>query len=110
MFMGGCNQGHWRARDSDSISRANEFRSEVPVFLSSGLTDPIAAPEQHAAVRQCNVCAPASKIRVENCEGGHRLDNETARPRARLVPQTVTSKAPSKDAQAILQAPMTGLI
>jgi hypothetical protein len=95
MFMGGCNED--LASLGLKLSQPGEQFKQVPIFLSSGMTDPIATPEQHATVKQSMLHTGFEKIRVENYEGGHRLDNETLSLALDWFLKQSTNKVPSKD-------------
>ena len=95
LFMGGCNED--LASLGLRLNQPGEQFKQVPIFLSSGLTDSIATPEQHTAVRQSMYRTGFEKIRVENYEGGHQLDNETLALALGWFLKQSTNKAPAKD-------------
>ena len=74
MFMGGCNED--LASLGLKLSQPGEQFKQVPIFLSSGTTDPIATPEQHATVKQSMRRTGFEKIRLENYEGTNQKHQE----------------------------------
>ncbi|MEO8426758.1 MAG: hypothetical protein ABI651_06560 [Verrucomicrobiota bacterium] len=101
MFMGGCNED--LASLGLKISQPGEQFKQVPIFLSSGLTDPIATPEQHATVKHSMHQTGFEKIRLENYEGGHRPDNQTLDLALAWFLRESTNKVASKGASTNLQ-------
>ena len=95
MFMGGCNEDN--ASLGLRVSQPGEQFKQVPIFLSSGMTDPIATPEQHAVVKQSMYRTGFERIRLENYEGGHRLDNETLGRALDWFLKQSTNKVSAKD-------------
>lgn len=77
MFMGGCNED--RATFGFHTHQPAEAFHQVPIFLSSGDTDPIATPEQHKAVRASMRESGFTNVRLSTYSGGHRLSDEELR-------------------------------
>jgi hypothetical protein len=72
LWMGGCNENC----ASDALRRyapGAAFQA-TPIFLSSGLADPIATPAQHAAVRNAMQAAGFRNVRLETYAGTHWMD------------------------------------
>ena len=81
VFMGGCNED--RASLGLQMFQPGDRFKRVPFFLSNGAGDPIANPEQGAAVAASMRRSGFTTIRLESYEGGHRqhLEHlETALP------------------------------
>jgi surfactin synthase thioesterase subunit len=83
LFMGGCNEDlatqsaklyepKFGERSSSPMGRFKQ----VPIYLSSGLQDKIATPDQHESVHQSLLNNGFSTVRLENYDGGHLLSNE----------------------------------
>jgi hypothetical protein len=77
LFMGGCNED--RATTGLLVHHPGDAYKRVPIFLSSGSTDAIASPQQHAAVKQAMERSGFNNVRLESYSGGHRLDNTQLR-------------------------------
>ena len=74
VFMGGCETD--RATDGYLVSRPGPAFFDVPMFLSCGTRDPIAhGPEVKQSMEQTGF----RNVRVENYDGGHRLDTNQLR-------------------------------
>lgn len=77
VFMGGCNED--RATTGYNISHPGSAFLDVPMFLSNGLNDPIAGPQQGAKVRQLMEQTGFRKIRSETYNGQHQFDTNQLR-------------------------------
>ncbi|MBI3416700.1 MAG: hypothetical protein HY043_15515 [Verrucomicrobia bacterium] len=77
IFMGGCNED--RATFGFNTHQPGEAFHQVPIFLSSGDTDPIATPEQHKTVRASMGESGFINVRLSTYAGGHQLNNEELR-------------------------------
>jgi predicted esterase len=72
LWMGGCNED--RASDALRWHKPGTAFFQVPIFLSSGLADPIATPAQHAAVRDAMGRAGFRNVRLETYAGTHWMN------------------------------------
>ena len=72
IFMGGCNQDS--ATSGFLVYQPGPQFRRLPIFLSSGTTDTIATPEQHAAVKQSMDRSGFANVRLETYDGGHQLN------------------------------------
>ena len=76
-FMGGCNED--LASSAFRIYHPGDSFKKVPIFLSSGGSDPIATPEQTAAVKLSLERDGFKQVRLVSYEGGHALDAQQLR-------------------------------
>ncbi len=74
VFMGGCNED--RATLGLQLFQPGQHFKQVPFFLSNGTSDPIAGPQQAAAVAESMRRSGFQTIRLESYAGGHRQDND----------------------------------
>ncbi len=72
LWMGGCNED--RASDALRWHRPGPAFFAVPIYLSSGLADPIAPPALQRAVRDSMLAAGFKNVRLETCAGTHRME------------------------------------
>jgi TPR repeat protein len=85
------------------LAKPGERYKAVPMFLSSGKSDPIALPAQHEQVKLALVQAGFRHVRLESYDGGHELDSEglraglkwfdSLRPAAPVIPTAVVAPA-----------------
>jgi len=74
VFMGGCNED--RATLGLQLFTPGDRFKRTPFFLSNGTSDPIANPQQAAAVAESMRRNGFQTIRLESYEGEHRQSNE----------------------------------
>jgi predicted esterase len=74
VFMGGCNED--RATLGLQLFQPGDRFKQVPFFLSNGSSDPIANPQQGAAVADSMRRSGFTAIRSEVYGGGHRYNDE----------------------------------
>ena len=74
VYMGGCNED--RASLGLQLFQPGDRYKQVAFFLSNGTTDPIANPQQGAAVADSMRRSGFRSIRVETYVGEHRQNNE----------------------------------
>jgi len=71
VFMGGCNEDRatlgWQL-----FGPGSRFKS-VPMFLSNGVSDPIANPQHGATVRDAMIRSGFTAVRLESHPGKHQL-------------------------------------
>lgn len=72
LWMGGCNED--RATDALRWHKPGPAFFNVPIWLSSGLVDPIATPVQHRAVRDAMLAGGFKNVRLETYAGTHWMD------------------------------------
>ena len=72
LWMGGCNED--RASDALQWHKPGPAFFAVRIHLSSGLSDAIATPAQHRAVRDSMLAAGFKNVRLETYAGTHRMD------------------------------------
>ena len=77
VFMGGCNED--RATLGQQLFQPGNSFKGVPMFLSNGESDPIANPEQGAAVRDSMIRSGFTAVRLETYAGQHQLSQEHLR-------------------------------
>ena len=92
VFMGGCNED--RATLGLKLFASGPAYKRVPMFLSNGDQDPIANPEQGAAVRDAMLGSGFTTIRMETYAGGHRFEGEHLRVALRWFRQLQGKPAP----------------
>ena len=74
LWMGGCNED--RATDALHWHKPGPAFFAVPIYLSSGLIDPIATPAHHRAVRDSMLASGFKNVRLETYAGTHWMDPE----------------------------------
>ena len=72
LWMGGCNED--RATDALQWHKPGPAFFALPIWLSSGLTDPTATPAQQQAVRASLLASGFKNVRLETYAGTHALD------------------------------------
>jgi len=72
LWMGGCNED--RATDALQWHKPGPAFFAVPIYLSSGLADPMATPAQHGAVRDSMRATGFKNVRLETYAGTHWMD------------------------------------
>jgi hypothetical protein len=72
LWMGGCNED--RATDALRWHKPGPAFFAVPIYLSSGLADPIATPAQQQAVADSMHAAGFKNVRLESYAGSHRME------------------------------------
>jgi hypothetical protein len=93
LFMGGCNED--RATTGFLVLHPGDGFKRVPIFLSSGSSDPIASPQQAAAVKQAMERSGFTNVRLESYRGGHRLDNAQLKQALNWFVQPSANKRPA---------------
>ena len=74
VFMGGCNEDY--ATLALQLFQPAQSFKQVPFFLSNGSSDPIANPQQAAAVAESMRRSGFQMIRLETYVGGHRQNSD----------------------------------
>lgn len=77
VFQGGVNQD-FTSEAARLYPPTTGYRA-TPFYLSSGITDKLATPDQHDEVRRSLLMNGFNLVRVENHEGGHNLDQDHLR-------------------------------
>ena len=72
LWMGGCNED--RVTDALQWHKPGPAFFTVPIWLSSGLTDPTAPPAQQQAVRASMLASGFKNVRLETYPGAHALE------------------------------------
>ena len=72
LWMGGCNED--RATDALHWHKPGPAFFALPIWLSSGLTDPTATPAQQQAVRDSMLASGFKNVRLETYSGAHALE------------------------------------
>ena len=86
VFMGGCNED-MATLGARLFEPGSHFKS-VPMFLSNGEADPIANPQQGAAVKESMTRAGFTNVRLQTHEGKHELRQEHLRQALQWFAQT----------------------
>jgi hypothetical protein len=94
VFMGGCNED--RATPGLQLFQPGERFKQVPFFLSNGTSDPIANPQHAAAVVESMRRSGFRILRLENYEGGHRLNNDHLAEALRWFGQPAALRSPKR--------------
>lgn len=98
VFMGGVNQD--TASEAARLYHPASRFKETPIFISSGIEDPLATPEQHIEVKENMLSHGFSRLRLESYDGGHELDEGELRTALRWFLEQY-----SRPAQADTRAP-----
>jgi hypothetical protein len=94
VFMGGCNED--RASLGLQMFQPGDRFKQVPFFLSNGASDPIANPEQGAAVVASMRHSGFTTLRLESYEGGHRQNLEHLEMALHWFQQLAAGRTPHK--------------